>query len=192
MPNLRRVLAAATLVIATGCAALMPGLFAKSAENPLSGQPVTWSRVAPGLPFEGEKACTLWPIEDSLNVTATDAKICVSGTIHKLVEPPFDGPEEMSLTVESDGSGKTGLGAGQAGDVVARPRKVGSCFNKSTGSDKNVWVADFSGCVPNKSVAGPPVLSKASTYLQVGDARWKFAGQAASAKKADGANPPAH
>jgi hypothetical protein len=159
-----------------GCAQLMPGvanMTARSAENPLGGSPATWSKAPNGLPFEGEKACTTWPIEDNLSVRATEEQICVQGQIHRLSEEGFPGPESVGLGISSDGTGEGGLAESQT-ELKAQPRKVGQCVDKATGKTKNVWVAAFDSCADNKDPTGKVVLSSKSTYLQVGDARWKF------------------
>lgn len=37
-----------------------------------------------------------------------------------------------------------------------------------------MWVESYEGCVENKDPTGKPALTKRSTFLQVGDARWRF------------------
>jgi hypothetical protein len=189
MPRKNPTIAIAAISFLTGCASLMPAgmlnMTAASADNPLGGTPVAWERESPGLPFEGQKACTTWPIKDTLKVKATDTEVCVDGEVYKLVAANFDGPTEASLQVESDGSGEEGLGMGQTDHVKAStPKKVGTCFDKSANQEKTVWVAAYSSCVPNKNVSGKQVLTTKSTFLQVGEARWKFPTAAAPAAAA--------
>jgi hypothetical protein len=167
---------AATLTLA-GCNQLMPAsitnLTAASADNPLVGGPLNWQRDAKNLPFEGEKACTTWPIQDHLTVTATDARICVKGEIYNLRGAEFGSPGENSVGVQSDGGGDSGLVAGNASSVKSgTARKIGTCTDH--GQVKSVWVNTYDGCSDNKDPNGKPALTTRSTFLQVGDARWKF------------------
>jgi hypothetical protein len=167
---------AATLTL-TACNQLMPAsitnLTAASADNPLAGAPLKWSREAKNLPFEGEKACTTWPIEDHLTVTATDAQICVKGEIYDLRGAEFGSPGDSSLGLQSDGSGDSGLVAGNAASVKSSTaRKIGTCTDHT--QMKSVWVHAYDGCSDNKDPNGKTALTTRSTFLQVGDARWKF------------------
>lgn len=193
--------ASALIMAGTPACQFVPGLAglnAQNAENPLKGEPVAWSRQAEGLPFEGEKACSTWPIEDSVTARATEAEVCVKAQVYQLVDARFSGPGETSLDIESDGSGG-GLGERGLKSLKGRPSKVGSCADKAAA--KTVWVTQFDGCTPNKSeITGKPALTHQSTFLHVGKARWKFpatapaspAGPAASesAPPAAAAAPP--
>lgn len=183
----RLFLASAALSLALGGCQLLPqsvqNLRAVSADNPLNGQPLHWSRVAEGVPFEGEKACTMWPLENELTITATDAEVCAKGRVYRLVGAQFGDPGTHSLGVSSDGSGDSGLVAGNAGPIEAKgSRKVGQCIDHDTA--KSIWEEPFDGCTANKDPAGKPALTKQSTFLQVGDARWKFPTPAAPAQSA--------
>jgi len=178
----RRLLATGSLglvavTVTAGCAALTGyvNLLSAPADNPLGGVPVKWSKQASNVPFEGQKACTIWPLDNTIDVRATDAQICVDATLYKLVPGGFDGPTSDSLTVASDGSQENkGSVIGQyTHPLQARPRKVGTCTEGATGV-KTVWVSTYQGCVPNTDVNGKPVLTPGSSYLSVGDARWKF------------------
>jgi hypothetical protein len=166
----------------TGCA-FMANLNASSAPNPLSsGAPLTWQKQPQGIPFEGQQACTVWPIQSAMTVKVTDAQICIQGTIERVADGAIDGSSKTSLTVASDGSQekKGGLIGQFTNSVEAQPHKAGTCVDK-TRWVLNVWAATYDGCVPNSDMNNKPVLTKDSTYLAVGEARWKFPVQAAPA-----------
>ncbi len=88
---------AASVVV--GCGQLLPSslLAAKSAENPLQGAALEWTRAPSGVPFEGARACTIWPIQDALTASATTDKICVMGQVHLL--PPSVTPPAVDTVV---------------------------------------------------------------------------------------------
>jgi hypothetical protein len=160
---------------AIGCAALA-NMGATSAQNPLSsGEVLTWSKQPQGIPFEGQQACTVWPIQSEMTVKATDAQICVKATMSRIAESAIDGSATTTVHATSDGSSesKGGLIGQFTNSVEAHPQKVGTCVDKTRGV-LNVWVAKYDGCVPNTAMDSKPVLTKGSTYLAVGDARWKF------------------
>ena len=173
--------------LVTGCG-LVPGyanLTAKSANNPLAGESLAWSKPAENLPFEGEKACSIWPIEDSVTVKATDAQICVDATLHRLVDAGFSGDKPSPLDVASDGSLNGGGGVvvqTAKQKLEGQPRKIGTCFDKATSRERSVWASKYAGCVPNTDGEGKPVLTAKSTFLEVNTARWKFPATAANAK----------
>jgi hypothetical protein len=180
-------LAVFTLSAATACNALMPSALgnfgAQAAENPIKGQPVHWSAKANGVPFEGQTACTTWPIENELTVSATADQICVKGHMYSLLGAEFPAPNHPSLGIASDGSGDSGLVAGQASSVEAKGvRKIGQCTDHN--NLKSVWEEPYDACVANKDPNGKPALTAQSTFLRVGDAKWKFAAPESSAKAA--------
>jgi hypothetical protein len=184
IPMLRpTILAALALATATGCSLLLPAqalnVNAIRAQNPLGGTPLAWSHAAASLPFSGgEKACTLWPIDDTLTVTATADKICIKGEINALVDPAAPTPSGM-LLLESDGSGESA--DGQPDRIpTSRTRKVGSCLVQN--QQKTVWVQSYDGCVANRGSGGHPVLTTRSTFLRVNDVRWRFDPPAAAVK----------
>lgn len=162
----------ATAALVGGCASLMPASLrpGQSADNPLHGTALTSSEKPAGLPFEGQQACTTWPIENTLAVKATEAEICVEGSVHKLMQPEFTPSAESSLAIASDGSGSSGSIHGPKG----RAQKIGSCFDKTANRTQTVWVTRYNDCVPNRNQDGKQALSAASTFLEVGDARWRF------------------
>jgi hypothetical protein len=182
------------LVSLSGCAQLMPAsmtnLTAARADNPLGGgAPLHWAKASEGLPFEGERACSTWPIEDELTVTAADDQICVKGHVHKVIGSEFGAQEGHSIQVQSDGSGDSGFIAGNTNGIKAgRSRKIGQCIDH--GAAKSVWEEPYDGCVPNKDAEGKPALTKQSTFLQVGSARWKFDPAPAPAPAAQAAPKP--
>ncbi|AKU99582.1 hypothetical protein AKJ09_06246 [Labilithrix luteola] len=182
--TLARTLSAAALVssfalgafVLGGCS-LLPGplgnLNARAGENPLKGQPLAWSDKPASVPFEGERACTTWPIQDELTVTATNEQICVKGKTYKLLGNAFGSPGKRSFSAQSDGSGESGLLAGMTTSIESsEPHKVGHCTSNNQGLE--VWEQVIDSCVPNKDTSGKPALTMSSTFLQVGDARWKF------------------
>lgn len=184
--SVRRGTMFAAVVMLAGCAALpgMQNLGAQRADNPLGGTDLAWSKDPDGVPFEGQKACSTWPIQNKLTVKATTDQICATGQIYHLVGVDFDGPkaDSESLSVQSDGSGQSALmGAGMI--KASGVQKIGTCSDNTRTT--NVWVTSYDGCVPNKDPGGAPSLTASSTYLQVGDARWKFepAAQAPAAPK---------
>lgn len=182
--------------LALGGCSLLPGplgnMNARAGENPLKGQPLAYSEKAASVPFEGERACTTWPIQDELTVSATDDQICVKGKTYKLLGNAFGSPGKRSFSAQSDGSGESGLVAGNTTSFESsEPHKVGHCT--STNQSLEVWEQSFDSCVPNKDPNGKQALTMTSTFLQVGDARWKFrvpeattATTAAPAAKASG------
>lgn len=167
----------AALGLTQGCGLvnLVPGLEnfgAQSAENPLKGQPLAWQEKSREVPFEGQKACTTWPIENQLKVKATEADVCLDGELYRVVDAQFPGPSDESIHVTSDGPGESNLG-NQTEAFEGRVRKVGSCTDKNTGI-KSVWSISYSGCKPNKTMTGQPLVTMKSTYLKAGPAHWKF------------------
>jgi hypothetical protein len=168
---------------ASACNVLLPKTIgAVSAENPLKGQPIQWSKKADGVPFEGQRACTVWPIEDELTVTATPEQICVKGHTYQVVGAQFRNPPAgHSLGISSDGSGESGFVAGSAGSVKPQGvRKIGQCTNLN--SSMSVWEEPYDGCVPNRDPNGKPALTDHSTFLEVGRARWSFPAAEPAAK----------
>jgi hypothetical protein len=173
----RTLTASAAAILAVGCN-LVPGLAnmtATSADNPLGGGPaLTWSKQPAEVPFDGKKACSVWPIENSMTVQATEEKLCAEATMYTLANDAFDG-SESTLDFSSNGSLDTNIGDDPAKERLrAQPQKIGHCYNDSTKAERSVWVSKFSGCVANVDDNGRPILTKKSTYLQVGDARWRF------------------
>jgi hypothetical protein len=178
----RRLLTAAVTGVITlamgapvaGCN-MIPGaadLTARRAENPLKGEPVVWTEKPLGLPIDGERTCTTWPIENALSVKATATEICVEGAVYALEQSGASGAKEEALNIESDGAGNASPYAGLADSLTARPQKVGSCSDSA--GVREVWVSRYSGCVPNKTMSETPSLTMQSTFLRVGPARWKF------------------
>jgi hypothetical protein len=166
---------AAVLLSSVGCATLM-NFGAVKATNPLtSNTALTWSKEPQGIPFEGQKACQVWPINSSISVTATDDQICVDAKISRVADSGIDMSQDSELSVTSDGSlEKKGGMAGQFTDSFkATPNKVGTCTDSTRGL-LGVWVSSFKSCVANKDMSGKPVLTKDSSYLRVGDAKWTF------------------
>ena len=165
----------AVVSFTTGCRLLLPASVLNSnatrAENPLKGGSITMAGKSQKLPIEGEKACTVWPIEDHVEITATDGQICARGTIH-LLKNPGDPINDNGYLFESDGSGDE-LRTDRL--ASASPHKIGSCVDGS--GAKNVWAARVDGCIPNTD-RGKPVLTLRSTFLLVidsyGEKRWKF------------------
>lgn len=171
---------ALALFACTPLAAVSPALGGKnvqSTDNPLNGTAVQWSDEVRGVPLDGQRSCTTWPIENRLSVRATAERICVDGALYRLVDARSQREEEDSLEIQSD-EGSAAL------DGSAR--KVGSCTD-STGT-MSVWVTAYkNACVPNKDTVGSgPILSSKSKKLTVGDATWMFGegGGGATAKSA--------
>ncbi len=172
-------LSIASGLLFTGCA-LIPGygnLMAKSAANPLKGEPIVLNEAPEGLPFtKGEQLCTIWPIENSFRVTATDSEICLDATVHKLRQPQFGASGSEGIDVASDGTmdSNGGVVATPARQrFEARPHKIGTCTDDTRGT-QSIWVSEYKGCVPNADGLGKPVLTKRSTFLEIGGKRWKF------------------
>jgi len=165
-----------SLVAVVGCNQLLPPSMQSgvSAANPLDGQSVAWKEKAEGLPFEGEQACSTWPIENELTATATATQICAKGHFYKLRDAAAGDPGTDSLRVDSDGTGDptTAGEANEKGIASGRARKIGQCVDH--GAVKSVWELAYDGCVANKGVEGGAALTKRSTYLEIGAARWKF------------------
>jgi hypothetical protein len=172
--SMRRLIAA-VILSTVGCATLM-NLGAVSAPNPLTNKStLTWSKEPQGIPFEGQKACQVWPINSTLSVTANDDQICVDAKISRVAESGIDMSHDSELSITSDGSlEKKGGMAGQFTDpITATPNKIGTCTDTTRG-ELGVWVSTFKSCVANKDVGGKPVLTKDSSFLRVGDAKWTF------------------
>jgi hypothetical protein len=173
---------AAFVLSTVGCATLM-NFGAVKATNPLtSSTALTWSKQPQGIPFEGQKACQVWPINSTIKVTATDEGICVDAKISRVAESGIDMSHDSELSITSDGSlDKKGGMTGQFTDpLTATPNKIGTCSDSTRGA-LGVWVSTFKSCVPNKDMSGKPVLTKDSSYLRVGDAKWTFPTPAAPA-----------
>jgi hypothetical protein len=169
-------LAPAILVALTtsGCALLLPNsalnVGAMRADNPLKA-PLVYAAPAQNLPMEGEPACTIWPIEDDLTITATDTEFCAKGQIHVLLPTALPGPDSP-LNMESDGTGEAD-GSRYADRLPAGPaRKLGTCVVAN--EPRNIWAKPYDGCVPNKDTFGKPVLTLRSSFLRVNDLRWRF------------------
>jgi hypothetical protein len=172
-------------LLATGCAALA-NMNAVSAENPLkSPSRLAWSKKAEGVPFEGQQACTVWPLESRMSVNATSDQICIQATMTRIAGSGIDGSKPSSLHATSDGSqeSKGGMAGQFTNSVEGQAQKVGTCVDK-TRRVLNVWVATYDGCVPNEDMKKQPVLTPDSTYLSVGGARWKFPTAAPAAPSA--------
>ena len=166
-------------VLLTGCA-LIPGLgnlTAKSATNPLQGEPIVLNEAPEGLPFtKGEQLCTVWPIENSYRLTATDSQLCLEATVHKLRQPQFGASGSEAIDVASDGTMDShgGVMATPARQKFeARPHKIGACSDDTRGT-QSIWISEYKGCIPNADGLGKPVLTKRSTFLEIAGKRWKF------------------
>lgn len=180
MRSIAFILLAASAVV--GCGQLLPSslLAAKSAENPLQGAALEWTRAPSGVPFEGARACTIWPIQDALTVSATTEKICVKGQVHRLLPPSVTPPAVDTVVVHSDGGGTSEQLDGRAGAISsAAPKKLGECTDH--GAAKSIWAHPFDGCIDNKDKDGKPWVSATSTFLDIGLERWRFASGATPA-----------
>lgn len=161
-------------------------------ENPLNGTPLQYSAPARGLPFERERACSFWPIDNALTVTVTAEKICIRGKLYKLVGASSGTPGGTDIVVGSDGSGEEEIAMFE-GEFRS---KVGECFDKTTTKgEQAVWMAEIDRCLINQGAEfgepplmkptkdGKPILTKKSTFLRVADARWRFPEAKAKSKK---------
>ncbi len=169
------LLVVAVALGATGCGQILPSslMASKSADNPLNGAPLKWAQKPTGVPFAGDKDCTIWPIEDELTFSATPEQICVKGRRHRLQAPEAGEPGVGTIVLSSDGGGSSEQLDGRAGAVSSsRPRKIGQCSER--GQTKSVWEEPYDGCIANKDKAGKPWLSSTSTFLDAGVERWRF------------------
>ena len=149
MRSIAFILLAVSVVV--GCGQLLPSslLAAKSAENALQRAALEWTRAPSGVPFEGARACTIWPIQDALTVSATTDKICVKGQVHRLLPPSVTPPAVDTVVVHSDGGGTSEQLDGRAGAISsAAPKKLGECTDH--GAAKSIWAHPFEGCIDNQ------------------------------------------
>jgi hypothetical protein len=181
---------------ASGCGALggaLPGVLgggdANKVPNPMTAEsgPLTWSGKPERVPSEGEKACTTWPIESELQVTASPETICATGKVFTVVESWAPAPEETTLDVQTIKAME--IYATVIGDslekISAPATKLGTC--SANGSDVVVWAATFTNaCVPNKGASGQ-ALTASTVGLRVGPAKWAFGGGAEGAPSAPSA-----
>jgi hypothetical protein len=168
----------AALVGATSCASLgIPGLASvdgESAPNPLSGASLRWLRAPRAVPVDGPSACTLWPLDSTLSVHATAGELCLEGEVYSLQKEGALPQLESALAFQSDGTESSAFGAGKSKVLRTPQQKIGSCYDKITHTTSDVWVAQVKACTPNQDASGNPVLTRRSTFLEVGDARWRF------------------
>ena len=175
------VLVTLLAVGSTACILMRPGALhasGQTAANPLvSGQPLE-AKHKGDVGVVSEQDCNVWPFEDTMTVTATDAQICVTIKKHKEQPPGWTGEPTADRTV---GLQVSGDGGGEGGYINAEKTgasKVGQCFNRGYNAQIAIWAFDYKGCTANGGV-----LTAASASLHVGDESWTFP----TAKPAPGA-----
>jgi hypothetical protein len=121
----------------------------RSAANPLSGGPITFSDRARDhdLAQMGEQDCTTWPLADQWTVTSSSDKLCVDATLTYGVGPGYGAaPLPPKWTFVGDGGKSSPIDASNAGP----PRKVGECTGES--KSYTVWQHHVTGCANNDGV----------------------------------------
>jgi len=149
----------------TGC--LLSGLMKTAtieARNPLNAQPVS-DRRSSHLAGTSEGDCTVWPLEDEIQVSATDSEICIAVTIVKLApSATWSGPgpadSEKYIQVMSDSQQTNGPSI-----KVDREHhsKIGQCGGTS------VWTFRYNGCGANDGT-----LTAETAWLSADRSRWNF------------------
>ena len=138
------------------------------AENPLaSGQPLE-ARKHSDIGQAQEKDCSIWPFEDVVTVTATEAQVCVTMTISKPDDAIFSGKDAPDKQDVRFSAGPQAASDSLQADRK-RNQKVGQCNLPGLNKVANVWTAQYQGCTPNNGM-----LTSASTSLTVAGTQWVF------------------
>jgi hypothetical protein len=182
-----RVLASLALatVAATGCAMMMKGMTPtpRTADNPLvSGQPLETTKKA-SLGVVSEQDCSIWPFEDAMSVSVTDAQICITSRKH-VEQPPGWTGEPTANRQEGFSVANEANEGGYINTDKVKAAKVGTCFNKGYNKQIAIYAFDYKGCAPNNGT-----VSKTTKSLRVGSESWSFAGAAAAPTQAAAAPP---
>jgi hypothetical protein len=173
-----RSLLAASLVTATACTSMLHAMQPKprTADNPLvSGQPLETSQKS-DVGVVGEQDCNIWPFEDTMRVTVTEAQICVEEHKNQAAppgwtgEPTADRGKLVSVGTDAGADGTVNVEKGHAA-------KVASCFNKGFNQQVAIWAFDYKGCAPNNGL-----VTATSKSFHVGSESWQFAGATTAAQ----------
>ncbi|MEO8706347.1 MAG: hypothetical protein ABI867_40330 [Kofleriaceae bacterium] len=158
------------VVAAGGCAMMMKGMTVtpKTADNPLvSGHPLEASKQA-RIGTTTEKDCSVWPFEDTMSVSVTDAEICISVRKHIEQSPGWTGEP----TANSSDPYRVTNDVNEGGSITikkVKASKVGKCFERGYNADIGVWAFEYHGCAPNNGT-----ISKTTKSMNVGDESWSF------------------
>lgn len=179
-----RPVLAALLLPTTACLAMMrpAAPTPRTADNPLiSGQPLeVTSKSDVGVVSEPD--CNIWPFEDRLTVSVTEAQICVELHKNTAAPPGWTGEPTASRTEGMQIANDANEG-GYVNAEKTRAAKVGSCFNRGFNDQVAIWAFDYKVCAPNNGT-----VTRTTRSLRVGDEAWEFAG-AAPAPAVSGAGP---
>jgi hypothetical protein len=165
---------ACVAVSAVGCGAYMDAMNTLAAasdveaENPLKGKPLAATSKSDVF-AQGEKDCTIWPLEDKMELRATEAEICVSMTTLK--ESPSEtwvGEPTANRTEFVQVSTDTAKAPVSISVEKGTASKIGQCRGKS------VWSFSYEGCAANEGA-----LTDKSAWLSAEGNRWKFPGDSA-------------
>jgi hypothetical protein len=173
MKTIPSLITLATLAVgSTACILMHPGAMhasGQTAPNPLvSGQPLEATHKG-DVGVVSEPDCSIWPFQDTMTVTATDAQICVTIKRHKDAPSGWTGEPTADRTVGLQVSGDGGAQGGYINAEKTGSSKVGSCLNRGYNARVAIWAFDYKGCTPNGGV-----LTQASGSLRVGDESWTF------------------
>jgi hypothetical protein len=157
---------------AGGCAMMMKSMTPtpRTAENPLVSGHALESTKQARIGTTTEKDCSIWPFEDAISVTVTDAEICISTRKHKEQSPGWTGEP----TANSSDPYSVANDANEGGSITVKKvkaSKVGTCFERGYNAQIGVWAFDYKGCAPNNGT-----VSKTTKSLRVGDESWSFPG----------------
>jgi hypothetical protein len=168
---------AALALLTSACGMMLPpGMLAggggsgKAAQNPLvSGGSLENKTNARDVHGVSANDCTIWPFEDTIAVTASEAEFCVSARKIKEAPPGWTGEPTGNSSEGISISSDDGKATSYVNAEKTAASKLGSCFNKGYNQSIDIWAFDYKGCTKNEGT-----LTKSSTWLKVGDDQWSF------------------
>jgi hypothetical protein len=113
-----------------------------AAANPLRGAPAVYEARprSPELHELTSSWCTVWPIRDQLELTATEDTVCVEATRYADYSP---GVPRWAIVGDGGRSAPLELRATEAS------RKIGVCRKPGAARPVEVWVHRLAGCAKN-------------------------------------------
>jgi hypothetical protein len=145
---------AASLGLAS-CQAMLekqhPPAVAQPAANPLGGTALAYDREPAASELQSLRSdeCSIWPIQDHIELVADERQICVQASLHAISE--LDVGDMFSFVIQGDGASSPKL----AMDPPSTTRKIGSCARRSGDVEPtpiDVWVTSYRGCTGNNGL----------------------------------------